>query len=210
MHKTGTKYFQFCAIVLVTLLLSACGRMVEGTEKVSTSISTVSITNNSSQTISTTQTTAVAEPEFSGNDDFFNYTEHVIYENCDGITFELLSSPYKLGDSLDYLGVRVVGIDEKLYILNQSPYLNIDKKINGEWVRLEINYGENAKANGSVDEVGRNRRSEVLSKYNVYHMFDCEIIPALTAGEYRFVVYFHVGKGNSEIRQYYIPFEVVE
>jgi hypothetical protein len=48
-------------------------------------------------------------------------------------------------------------------------------------------------------------------------MFDCEITPALTAGEYRFIAYFFVGtgtasvnKGNVEIRQYHIPFEIVE
>lgn len=175
------------------------------------------ITDSTSQAISATQSTTTAEPEFSGNDDYFNYTEHVIYENGEGITLELLSNPYKLGDSLENLGVRVVSIDEKLYIHYQSPYINIDKKINGEWVRLKINRGENAKVNGSFDEVSRNRRNEILGQYNVYHMFDCEITPALTAGEYRFIAYFSVGtgtasvdKGNVEIRQYHIPFEIVE
>ena len=163
----------------------------------------------------TFETSSTTIPSFSGNKDFFWNTryEQIPYQNGEGgITFEVLSNPFKLGDSFDNLGVRVVDIDPNLWISNYAPYLNLEKKINGEWVRLEIVYG--SYYNGSKDEFGRNRRIELLEVYNVYHMLDCQIIPELTAGEYRFIAYIipndEILGMPTAVRQYYIPFEVVE
>ena len=167
----------------------------------------------------TVQTTAVT---FTGNKDFFWNTrfDHRSYQNGDGITFELLSDPFRVGDSYENLGVRVVDIDSELYICSYGGYLNLEKKIDGEWVRLEVIRGPYF--NGSEDEVGRQRRDELLDQYSVFHMLECEIIPELTAGEYRFVAYFMTGAVRTnaqgvlqpgipeEIRHYLIPFEVVE
>ena len=217
MTTKQTKWFKWGLVLLASLLLTACGQTAEkaaqGSSSVPPATSTPAIISTPAVTStvdSTPQDTATAEPEFRGNEDYFSFAEQIPYENGDGITFEVLSDPFKLGDSQENLGVRIVSIDENLYIMGQGPRINIEKKINGEWVRLEIDFGEQSKSNGSADEVGRNRRDETLNHYNIYHLFDCEITPALSAGEYRFVAYFYVKRESAEVRQYHIPFTVIE
>jgi len=207
MTTKKTKWFKLGAVLLASLLLSACGNTGDNTEQTNLpqSTSTPAVTSTAD---TTSQDTAPEEPEFRGNEDYFSYAEQIPYENGDGITFEVLSNPYKIGDSYENLGVRVSAIDETLYIANYAGFLNIEKKINGEWVRLEVITGSHA--NGSADEVGRDRRYELLDKYNIFNMFDCQIIPELSAGEYRFVAYFQIGMTHPETRRYYIPFTVIE
>jgi len=226
MATTKTNWFKLSLILLAALHLSACGQTADNVDQGSSSvppatstpaiISTPAVTSTAD---STSQDTAPEEPEFRGNEDYFSFAEQIPYENGDGITFEVLSDPFKLGDSQEKLGVRIVSIDENLYIMGQGPRINIEKKINGEWVRLEIDFGEHSKSTGSADEGGQNRRNEILNHYNIYHLFDCEITPALSAGEYRFIAYFYVKrgwdmdaieKGTGEVRQYHIPFTVTE
>ena len=163
------------------------------------------------ETQSTTEIVATTIPEFTGNKDFWWNSRYgqVPYENGEGgITFEVLSNPFRLGDSFENLGVRVVDIDPELWISKYAPYLNLEKKIDGEWVRLEVVYGPYY--NGSKDEFGRDRRYEFVETYHTYHMLECQIIPELSVGEYRFIAYIQTGMIPDHVRQYYIPFEVVE
>ena len=205
MATIKTKWFKLSLILLAALLLTACGDAKNSADEKHSSQSASASPVTSADT---PQVSVTAEPDFSGNDDYFSYAEQVPYENGDGITFEVLSNPYKIGDSYENLGVRVSAIDETLYIASYAGFLNIEKKINGEWVRLEVITGSHA--NGSADEKGRNRRYELLDKYSVFNMFDCQIIPELSAGEYRFVAYFQIGVTYPETRRYYIPFTVTE
>ena len=173
-------------------------------------------TSSASQNTNEISTTTM--PTFVGNKDYFlNHPyDHLPYQNGDGITFELLSNPFKLGDHFENLGVRITEIDSSLYIYGYAGYLNLEKRIHDEWVRLEVIRGPYE--NRSFDEVARNRRKELLDRYSIFHMLECEIIPELTAGEYRFIAYFVVGKvvkegypvSPEEIRHYYIPFEITE
>jgi hypothetical protein len=188
-------------LVFVSCDASKQGEIQEITSQTTTSTSEMKITENVSTTL----------PEFTGNKDFWwnVWYGQVPYKNGEGgITFEVLSNPFRLGDSYENLGVRVISIDPELYIANYAPYLNLEKKINGEWVRLEVNYGPHF--NGSEDEVARNRRYEFLETYHTYHMLECQIIPELSVGEYRFIVYIITEQPFTHVRQYYIPFEVVE
>ena len=142
------------------------------------------------ETQSTTEIVATTIPEFTGNKDFWWNSRYgqVPYENGEGgITFEVLSNPFRLGDSFENLGVRVVDIDPELWISKYAPYLNLEKKIDGEWVRLEVVYGPYY--NGSKDEFGRDRRYEFVETYHTYHMLECQIIPELS------VVALHGGNG---------------
>ena len=209
-----------CAMCLGAVSCRTAGQ-IETQETTVPIYKTQDTTQNSSEIQDATKISTTEMPTFTGNEDFFWNTRfnHNSYQNGDGITFELLSYPFKLGDSYEKLGVRIADIDSALWISSYGTYLNLEKKIDGEWVRLEVIRGPYA--NGSEDEKSRQRRDELLSQYSVFHMLECEIIPALSAGEYRFVAYFVTGMvqinangaetgSPEEVRHYYIPFEVVE
>lgn len=134
----------------------------------------------------------------------------VPYQNREGgFTIEPLQSTYFATDMGATWGIDIISISDDITILGYAPELNMDKKIDGQWVRQAL-LDPDRVYEGRAYRVGSATLKENLLNEE-FTISPSEAAVAIDAGEYRFIFYVYVKQdGKEESRMYYIPFEVVE
>lgn len=134
--------------------------------------------------------------------------EYVVYHNNEGgIIFEPLQKTYSAKDRDAKWGIDVISISDGVQIMSYSDALNIDKKVDGQWVRQTILDTDRVVHSDTRAHGIQNQK--VLDA--VFSVSLDEIAFELEPGEYRFIFYaFVTAEKKAAYSMYYVPFEVTE
>ena len=221
------KYVKLLLGILLPLFLISCQRdfSVEQTTETLSDTESISVTQTLSEDViefaggfayqSDLTKYGVAALEFykwrqTGNPDLLS-AECVPYSsNEGGFVIEPLQKVYSAKDSDVSWGIDIVDISDDIRILMYADALNVDKKIDGQWVRQVLLDPERAVLPGTKPmDIPEYLKRDILN--NVFTISLDEAAFEIEPGEYRFIFYVGVeANGQKEYRMYYIPFEVVE
>ena len=127
--------------------------------------------------------------------------------NEGGIVFEPLQKTYSAKDRDATWGIDALSVSNDILVLACSDELNIERKLDGQWVRLALLDPDRVLEPGIIP-IG-NRNKKIVD--TVFTISLDEAAFEIEPGEYRFIFYAYVSANKKiENRMYYIPFEVIE